>query len=362
MGSGSARSIRRWPTRVSWATLLLACACSSAATKGKAAGAATGGEADAAVGGQAEAAAGGGEADAYRSLATDVVFTMGGHVDGGTEALICLLVSMPAGGTTAVARAESHYTIGSHHFLAQRTSLTSIPAGEDVSHPCGDTEMSNITGSYYEAQTPNAHRELPSGVAHLFKRGEIMLLTSHYLNSSSSAVDAHVEFRLHTMDPMAVVEEAGTFFFYNPTITIPPYATVTVTRTCPIPQDLNLALLWSHMHSRGVGFTASTDDATAATRVGVLYATTTWSEPEPKIFPADPPVTLHAGSSITYSCSYSNTTSQQFVAGVSAATNEMCILHGMYWPRLDSATENCTSGVTTTGQAFQTDNAPPTGQ
>jgi hypothetical protein len=120
---------------------------------------------------------------------------------------------------------------------------------------------------------------------------------------------------------------------------------VTVTRSCPIAQDMDLALLWSHMHSRGVDFVATTDDPVASARIGALYQTTSWSEPQPRAFPYEPPVTLHAGSTITYSCTYDNPSDQTFVQGQSAATNEMCILHGMYWPRQDAATELCLSGA-----------------
>jgi hypothetical protein len=35
------------------------------------------------------------------------------------------------------------------------------------------------------------------------------------------------------------------------------------------------------------------------------------------------------------------------VQGQSAATNEMCILHGMYWPRQDVVAEFCLSGAST---------------
>ena len=38
-------------------------------------------------------------------------------------------------------------------------------------------------------------------------------------------------------------------------------------------------------------------------------------------------------------------TANTYVQGVSAATNEMCILHGMYWPRADPLTEMCLAGV-----------------
>jgi hypothetical protein len=281
----------------------------------------------------------------------DVTFTMSGHVDGGAESFACVYAVMPADrGEIAVPSAESHYTPGSHHFLVYRTSYTraSIPAGGTTVHPCTDAEqISGITGSYYEAQSPDATRRLPPGVAHVFEPGEVLLLTLHYLNPSPAALDTHVEFRLHTMERGSVQQVAGSIFFYNPNIVVPPMSDVTVTRTCPLARDMNLALLWSHMHSRGIDFVATTDDPTAAVRAGELYSTTSWSEPQPRSFPYDPPVTLHAGTSITYSCTYHNPTSSTFVQGQSAATNEMCILHGMYWPRQDALTELCFSGAST---------------
>jgi hypothetical protein len=104
------------------------------------------------------------------------------------------------------------------------------------------------------------------------------------------------------------------------------------------------------MHSRGYSFRAWTDDPAAAQQVGGgdLYdqpGPDGWSEPHIQTYPSDPPVTLHAGSNLMFSCKYHNTTSQTFVFGNSAATNEMCILHGMYWPRLDQNTEECLKGT-----------------
>ncbi|HLK37347.1 MAG TPA: hypothetical protein VKU41_11385 [Polyangiaceae bacterium] len=272
---------------------------------------------------------------------------MAGHVAGGGEELDCVYVRMPADrGKIAVPSAESHYTPGSHHFLVYRTQYTVLPDGGGAVHPCSDAEqIVGITGSYYEAQQPDSRRDLPSGVAHIFTPGEILLLTAHYLNASATGYDTHVDFRLHTVPLATIQHEAGSIFFYNPAIDVPPMSEVTVTRTCPISQDIDLALLWSHMHSRGISFEATTNDPVASAEAGDLYETTTWSEPTPRAFPYDPPVTLHAGSAITYSCTYRNTMSQTFVAGQSAATNEMCILHGMYWPRLDSATELCLAGT-----------------
>ena len=281
----------------------------------------------------------------------DIVFSMTGHVDANGEVLDCLYVRMPSDrGKIAVPSAESTFTPGSHHFLVYRTSYDDLPADGGTVHPCTDAEqIAGVTGSYYEAQTPMAERALPPGVAHVFKSGEVLLMTAHYLNVSPSGFDTSVNFRLHTEDMAKVKHEAGSIFFYNYLIDVPPYSEITVTRTCPLDEDVDLALLWSHMHARGIEFTATSSDPVAAQQAGDLYDSTTWSEPSPRTFPYAPPVTLHSGSSITYTCTYRNATGQTFVAGQSAETNEMCILHGMYWPRLDSQTETCQLGTSTMG-------------
>jgi hypothetical protein len=288
--------------------------------------------------------------DAAASGIGDLTYEMTGHIDAGQELQNCLAVQLPTDqGTIAINSAESHYTPGSHHFLVYRTGQTTLNEADASAHLCTVTEQTiHLDGTYYEAQAPDSHRDLPPGIAHVFQPGEVLLFTSHYLNTTEDDLDAKVTFILHTMDPAKVEQEAGSIFFYNPAISIAGSSIATVTRSCPIAADIHLALLWSHMHSRGVSFMASTDDQTAADRVGALYETTQWSEPSPRQFPYDPPVTVHAGSAITYSCTYENTTDHTIVQGQSAQTNEMCILHGMYWPRTDLQTEQCFQGTSST--------------
>jgi hypothetical protein len=301
----------------------------------------------------------------------DLVFNMTGRIEAGAEAMFCQYVQMPKGVKTAVPSAESHYTPGSHHFLVFRTNLTTIPSGEDTSHVCGlpGTTVAKLgtsngissaesatgqTGSYYEAQVPNSRRDLPPGVAHVFAPGEILIMTAHYLNVTDAAIDSMIEFRLHTMDPQQVKQEAGTFFLINTQLNIPAHTEVTFTKSCPITKDLNLGLLWSHMHARGYAFRAWTDDPVATMQLGGdVYdqpGPDGWEEPHVQAYPADPPITLHAGSKLMISCTYHNATTRTFTFGSSAETAEMCLLHGMYWPRLDSATERCTNGVTMAGK------------
>ena len=282
----------------------------------------------------------------------DLSFVMRGHVDAGGEVQNCLSIKLPADrGTIAVQSVESHYTAGSHHFLVYRGKVQDLAPELAIEHICSAREEAgNFNPTYYEAQAPDSSRELPPGIAHVFQPGEVLLLTSHYLNATDHDLDTQATFVLHTMPSEQVEQEAGSIFFYNPSISIPPASSVVARRTCPISQDINLALLWSHMHSRGVAFEARTDDPGVDAPDGTLYESEDWSEPSPRQFPNDPPITVHAGSSITYACTYENRTEMAIKQGLSAVTNEMCILHGMYWPRVDQRTEQCVMGVNISGE------------
>ena len=281
------------------------------------------------------------------ALEDQIKFEMDLRVPAGAELHRCFYAQFPTDrGTIAVPKVESHYTPGSHHLLAYRSELTAIPAnGTGLLDCLSSGATARQRGSYYEAQQPDEQRELPAGIAHLFEPGEILVLEAHYINPTDNEVDAHVEMITHTMDPKDVKQEAGSIFFNNVNINVPPQGTARSEMTCTLPQDINLALLWSHMHERGVRFVAETDDAQAAEVLGTLYEERDWSHPKSRVYPSDPPVILHAGTHITFGCDFENNTDKAFRFGVSAETNEMCILHGMYWPRMPRAAEQCLGGM-----------------
>jgi hypothetical protein len=279
----------------------------------------------------------------------DIQFQMASTVPPGGETLMCMYAQMPADrGVIAVPSAESIFTPGSHHLLAYRSDLTSIPDGQaGVAWSCKDGSwMMHQRGSYYEAQQPMSRRDLPPGVAHRFQPGEVVIIQTHYLNAGTDPLDAHAQLTLHTVDVNTVPDEAGSIIFSDMNISVPPGGTSRSTMTCTLPSDFLPALLWSHMHKQGSNFVATTDDQAAVAQLGTLYTEMDWNEPHPRAYPYDPPATLHAGTHITFSCDYANPTSSTLTFGQSAETNEMCILHGMYWPRMSSSAEQCSGGMT----------------
>ena len=277
-----------------------------------------------------------------------VSFEMAIKVPAGAELHRCMYARFPDDrGVVAVPSVESHYTPGSHHLLAYRTDLTDIPEGREGLLDCFDSGAArDERGSYYEAQQPDMERDLPPGIAHEFQPGEVLVLEAHYINATQNDLDANVALIAHTMDVADVKEEAGTIFFNDLDIEVPPHGTSHSQMTCTLPQDIMLAQLWSHMHSRGVKFVVETDDEDAQATLGTLYSETDWSEPKPRIYPSDPPVVLHSGTHISFGCDFKNDTDMTFEFGQSAEINEMCILHGMYWPRMPRESEQCWDGET----------------
>jgi len=278
---------------------------------------------------------------------TQVKFEMDLLVPRGAELHRCVYAQFPSDrGEIAVQRVESHYTPGSHHLLAYRSELTAIPEGKEGLLDCYESGASaQQRGSYYEAQQPEEKRELPAGVAHIFQPGEVLVLEAHYINATEKDITAHVEMITHTTNRADIKQEAGTLFYNNVNIMVPPHSTAHTEMSCTLPQDIQLALLWSHMHARGVKFVAETDDPEAAKVLGTLYEEKEWAEPRPRVYPSDPPVVLHAGTRIRFACDFQNDTDKTFRFGQSAEANEMCILHGMYWPRMPRAAEQCLGGM-----------------
>lgn len=273
------------------------------------------------------------------------------------ETIQCQFVTMPDDrGPMAVRHMDHTYTAGSHHFLLFRTDIATaadIPEGGDQLTECeeGDAEwMGHVRGVVYAAQDPEGTFSFPDGVGMTFEPGAVMLMQSHYLNTSSEALEARIDVSLELTDPVSVEEEAGVLFYYNPQIAVPPMGDASATLHCPVPADVSLAFVSSHMHKRGTFFEATTDDEAANELLGgTLYETEEWAEPVPRVFDGATSPMLRAGSTISYTCDFANPDPFTVVQGPSADTNEMCMFVGMYWPKQDDNFEWCYDGVTDAG-------------
>ena len=173
----------------------------------------------------------------------------------------------------------------------------------------------------------------PAGVGRFLPGKDGVELLAHYLNTTGDTIHANVRLLLTVVDPSTVPTKASDVFMNNAGLSVPPGRS-TASNSCPVgDNDIQLLQAASHMHQRGVHFTAKADDGT------VLYQTDSWSEPTPKVF--DPPLAIAGGTNITWSCDYDNQTGMTLTFGQSAITNEMCIFTGIYFPAPDGAGIEC---------------------
>jgi hypothetical protein len=235
----------------------------------------------------------------------------------GGEVYKCQNFKNPFGGADVdVSAFESHMTGGSHHLLLFYKNNAVDTALED----CSGLEFAPTP---YSTQLPDDSVEFPAGVAAQIPSTKGFRLQSHYLNTSTKPLEAHVELTLHLAKPGTVTDHAGVLFVVEPNFAIQPNSTQVVNHKCTLPSDMNLIKAGSHMHKHGTHF-----DATIGGEK--IFETTTWDEPKPALFvPAKP---VKGGSQLDFNCTFVNNSPDTLTFGESAESNEMCIFVSSFYP------------------------------
>jgi hypothetical protein len=257
----------------------------------------------------------------------------------GEEIEYCQYLVLPDDGGAAldVTGFEHVYTSGSHHLLLYQTDLAAADV-DDQMFPCAGAsfEELGIRGVAYAAQVATGETRYPDDVALKMNAGDVVLLQTHYLNATDEPIVAEVRLNLYlAAEPAAI--EAGTLFFYDWAIVVPPNQPSTARMSCGVPEDINLLFAMSHMHRRGVGYQSWLTGGELA-EPEMLFTTTSWEGVEPRLFAPEMPVA--AGQRIDYACDYMGE-ANAVVEGPSADQNEMCMFVAAYYPRLDAKVEQC---------------------
>ena len=277
-----------------------------------------------------------------------VQYKMLSRIESGQEIERCRLVVAPPGGLF-IRKDEVRFTAGSHHVLLYKTPYTAIPTknrrgvpvnGAEV-HDCADGaldawQVSGIVAGSQSGTGDSLVGELPAGVAITVEPGTVLLMNTHYLNASSDAVDADARINLYTLPKEQVKTEAGVMFFYNPFIRVPESGAASAQMRCPVPQDISIVRVQSHMHRRGVGFIANLSDGAGNVKEEI-YTSHSWEQVPATTF--QPLLEVKAGHTLDYRCDYTNTEAHSVMQGLTTK-DEMCMLIGPYFPRVP-AFETC---------------------
>ncbi|HMI88787.1 MAG TPA: hypothetical protein VK550_32130 [Polyangiaceae bacterium] len=282
----------------------------------------------------------------------DVVISMSLTVAPGEELHQCQLVMLPTDSEIQVVAFSHKYTAGSHHFLVFATDLDTIPPHLAGRYDCvnGDEPiMEHAQGILYGAQSAEATFPLPSGVGFKMKAHQVVMLQAHYLNPTASAIAAKIQAGFDTAPAASIRQQAGFMIFYDPFIYIPAQSTATAGIRCSVPSDVNVIAAFTHYHQRGTAMRVWVDPSMSQESAEPFHETHDWEHP------ADfkGPLAVPAGSALRFECAYTNGDSVDVFQGPNAATSEMCVFAGLYYPQAPRDFDNC-ADLSITGHGDKT--------
>ncbi len=278
-------------------------------------------------------------------LGTPITLTMDSFsVAPNSEVYMCQQFGNPFGQDVDLVKMVGSMSSGSHHFFLFNMSPTTGRNTTAALEPCPDQGL-EFHPFPYLSQQPEYTVEYGAGMGYPLIGQNGLMMNAHYLNTSSTAVTPKVTITIYPAKPGTVTTHVGTVFLNNQTIYVPAGTTqanpvaISNSNTPITDESYTIFTNWSHMHQYSLDFQASTNGT-------VFYDEMQWSEP-PLITAGTGthesptlPMAMKAGTSIEWTCSYYNPTSQPMTFGDSAMTNDMCIYLGQYYPADGTPTTN----------------------
>jgi hypothetical protein len=243
----------------------------------------------------------------------------------GEEITYCYYTTIDIDEDVGVKRWSSQMTPGSHHLIVYFTETQDQPDGT-ITTDCGVTGGGlNFPIWTYSAAQPEAAIAMPEGVGMHVKAQQHLFVQMHYLNTNpTEAIDVHVTINGETFEEGEAYERAAAYVTFNTEIDLDPGETDTVSGTCAVPDGAKFFLLNTHSHR----FTTRTQVDDGAT---MIYESDDWEEPVPRLWNDAPFFEFESGN-LTYSCTATNTSGARVQTGDSAATDEMCMAVGYFYP------------------------------
>ena len=254
------------------------------------------------------------------------------HIAAGQEIVYCYYFHMPNTSMVAIKKWVSDMTPGSHHMILYFTDTAVQPDG--TLNTCESGGAGIVPVWTYASQTPHQESAMPADdgtgmpLAQEIAPGQAAYFQMHYLNASDAAITVHVELGGFGYPPGTKYTRTAPYVTYNASIQIPPGAVNHIeTQTCTVPAGLKFWEMSTHSHKQSV----HTDVKDGTT---VVFQSDDWEHPGGELWSA-PSFYAFASGKLTYECSYNNIQENAgitVVDGPSAATNEMCMAVGYFFP------------------------------
>ncbi|MCC6806999.1 MAG: hypothetical protein IT381_06225 [Deltaproteobacteria bacterium] len=239
---------------------------------------------------------------------------------------------------------------GTHHMNMFRVASSASGGGASpfddgqVQRGCWDGLPFQDWGLIVNAQLTDGQEQtengafvwtLPDGVATHLEAGELIMVQTHYVNATTQKTNlgrGKVVINFHTIPQSAVQAELGTMFANNRNIFLRAGEKSAFSSFCTVPQQVTIAAVSGHFHSRGKRFTVSLANA-AGDVTDPVYDNRDWHEPLFETFGGNGP-TLEPGGGLNYACEFDNPFDFDIVFGPHVEFEEHCNLFAYYYPRL----------------------------
>jgi hypothetical protein len=281
------------------------------------------------------------ENEAYLGLTTpEVGFQVrnaGSTIESGADVEFCEVAELPGdpSETYYVGAAEFGNADFSHHLIVSAAvpgspadaALRAVEVGHQV--PClsaelafGQDGMIGVGGT----QGRNTRIDYPDGVGREYHGGQRIVFDYHYYNTSDSPVDARSVMNLHLREAADVTQLASSFSFTNWLIDTPPGTQSSFTAECRFRDDVRVSGLTRHTHRWGTDYSVW---FAGGTRDGEhIFTSNDFQHDVDHRF--DDAILMRAGEGFRFQCDFDNTEDRPLRFGINA-TDEMCILFGLYW-------------------------------
>jgi hypothetical protein len=245
-----------------------------------------------------------------------------------TEAYYCYYKTIPGNAAIQVGAFQSWMSTGaSHHFITYQ-STGGMADGTVV-------QCAGVAGKWVYATSVSGQvieLKMPDNVGLSMSAGTQLIMNMHFINPNTTTISPVV--KLNVLYAKNVQYQAATMISFNAGINVPAATALgpgqqTVRGTCTAPVGSKFFAVTSHTHKHA---TETLVNFVSGGKTENVVDTTDWESPDVGLFYAPNFLTVKQGDSFTYSCAYSNTTSSPVLVGETAASNEMCMAIGYYFP------------------------------
>jgi hypothetical protein len=275
-------------------------------------------------------------ADGFQIASPDNAFPIGPN----QEAYYCYYKKIPGSATVNVGAFQSWMTLGaSHHFILFTDSLA---AGGDGS-TAGGIVSTGGTGCTPKGQWTYAtstagqiiELDMPSGVGlPLQPASQLLVFNIHVINTGTTALAPKV--KLNVLFAKNATQTAGAMVSYNAGIAVQPGGMQDVTGSCSPPAGSKFFAFTTHVHRHGgstaTGAYTDVNFVPSGGQSMTVVHSTDWENPDVALWNAPDYLTIKSGDQFKYDCHFVNKDATLVTFGETAATGEMCMSIGYYFP------------------------------